>query len=82
MKRDLITFVLICISFYIGLTLNNDRDDKREQQVREHTIATFEPSPLNCKEDGMIKGIRQLAENGAHMTSYEVWVNWTNEEGQ
>lgn len=56
-------------------TRNADRE--RETAVRE-AIATFEPSPLNCKDNEIIEAVRKLAVNGTHATGFRLWLEMDN----
>jgi hypothetical protein len=82
MKQDLITAAVLIATMAFGIWIGHSvtayRADAREQTAIKNAIAHYEPSPLNCKEDNMIRGIRKLAENGAKMHDYSVWVYWSN----
>ena len=60
-------------------TRNADRE--RETAVSE-AIATFEPSPLNCKDNQIIEAVGKLADNGLHATGYTLILEMDNQEGQ
>ena len=82
MKRDLIIFGLICLAFYIGVTMTHGIMKRNEQTAIDNAIATFEPSPLNCKDNGIIEAVKGLADNGAHVKYYEIWLQMDNEEAE
>jgi hypothetical protein len=75
MKRDLIVFGLICLAFYIGVTMTHGIMKRNEQVAIKNAIATFEPSPLTCKDNDIIQAIGKLAENGAHINGYTLWLD-------
>ena len=55
--------------------------DEKDLAV-EHAIATFEPSPLNCDDQNAIRAIKSLAENGAHISEFNIDVFWDYKDEQ
>ena len=82
MKRDIVIAFVILGAFWLGCNVTHGIMKRSEQRAVEHAIATFEPSPLNCDDQAAIGAIKSLAENGAHISRFDIDVYWEYREGQ
>jgi len=81
-KEYVAVSIVMCILVYLTATITDRRHEQHEQTAVENAISTFEPSPLNCDDQNAISAIKSLAENGAHISHFDVDVYWEYKEGQ
>jgi hypothetical protein len=82
MKRDIIIFALIILTNWITATTTHTIATRNEQAAIKNAIAHYEPSPLNCEDNEILEAVKGLADNGAHVRGYQIWLEMDNEDKQ
>lgn len=67
-----IAISLICFGGWLHHTIGTPLHDEYTRTAIANAVASFEPSPLNCKDNEMLETVKGLAENGIHLDGYQL----------
>jgi hypothetical protein len=88
-KPDKIILILIGIligmpfGLYAGATITDNHAERyRKESIKNAVSVALETaqSPLNCDDNMIIETIKGMAENGAHVGRYNLFLRLTNED--
>jgi hypothetical protein len=81
--KGFIAIVIFCAGIYAGATITDNHAERyRKESIKNAVSEALETaqSPLNCDDNMIIETIKGMAENGAHVGRYNLFLRLTNED--
>lgn len=72
---------IFVLGIWCGASISTAHADReREVAIKNAVSFALETSatPLNCKDNEIIQAVRALAENGAHVKGFSLWLDISN----